>query len=107
MKFNMTTLIDLKGEKKQENKKKQKEIAKGIKKFKTHSFLSKVQLWITHYLLTSKNIKANIQFNLEVNTRHLFQFKNGAFNLKTGKLESRTRQMYITEYLDYYDYNST
>ena len=55
MKFNMTTLIDLKGEKKQENKKKQKEIAKGIKKFKTHSFLSKVQLWITNYLLTRAN----------------------------------------------------
>ena len=92
MKFNMTTMIDLKGEKKQENKKKQKEIAKGIKKFKTHSFLSKVQLWIPNYLLTSEHLETDIQFNLQENTKHLFQFNNGAFNFKTEKLEPRTRE---------------
>jgi len=97
MKFNMTTLIDLKGEKKQENKKKQKEIAKGIKKFKTHSFLSKVQLWIPNYLLTSEHLETDIQFNLQENTKHLFQFNNGAFN--TSKQRSwnleRERNVYL------------
>ena len=85
---------------------KQKEIAKEIKKFKSHSFLTKTQLWITNYLLTSEHLEADIQFNLQDDTRHLFQFNNGAFNFKTGKLEPRTRQMYITEYLNY-NYSST
>ena len=34
-------------------------------------------------------------------TKHYIQFDNGAFNLKTGKLERRTREMYISQTLDY------
>ena len=48
-------------------------------------------------------IQRYIQYNLEDNTAHLFQFKNGAFDLKTGILISRTKEMYITNdgVLDY------
>lgn len=57
-------------------------------------------------LIFQKSLKKDIQFNLETNTEHYFQFKNGAFNLKTGILEPRTREMYITQCLDYdYDPN--
>jgi hypothetical protein len=37
-----------------------------------------------------------IQFNLARKTKQYFQFKNKAYNLKTGQLEDRTRDMYIT-----------
>ena len=77
-----------------------------MNKFKTHPFISKVRSWIIPHLITSKTIQANVQFNLQDDTRHLFQFKNGAFNMITQKLEERTRKMYITEYLDY-DYSPT
>jgi phage/plasmid-associated DNA primase len=46
-----------------------------------------------------------VQFNLERCATHYFHFKNGAFNLKTGQLEPRTRDMYVTEYLPY-DYHA-
>jgi hypothetical protein len=48
-------------------------------------------------------IQRYIQYNLEDNTAHLFQFKNGAFDLKTGILIPRTKEMYITNdgILDY------
>lgn len=44
---------------------------------------------------------SKIDFNQEDTTAHYFQFRNGAFNFKTGLLEERTRDMYITECLDY------
>ncbi len=46
-----------------------------------------------------------INFNQEPETALLFQFKNGAFNFETGKLEPRTREMHISECLpfDYRD----
>ena len=43
---------------------------------------------------------SKVDFNQEESTAHYFQFKNGAFNFKTGLLEERTREMYITECLD-------
>ncbi len=48
-------------------------------------------------------LQKNIQYNLEPITQHYFQFRNGAMNLKTGILEARTREMYITKgmVLDY------
>jgi len=48
-------------------------------------------------------IQRYIQYNLEDNTAHLFQFKNGAFDLKTGLMIERTKEMYITDdgVLDY------
>ena len=78
-----------------------KNLEKGLRKFRTHTFLNKVTIWIINHMLTDADIKADIQFNLEDSTKHYVQFRNGAFNLKTGLLEPRTRKMYITEYLNY------
>jgi len=53
--------------------------------------------------LTRTKSKDNndIQFNLQPITTKYFQFSNGAFNLETGLLEKRTREMYITKTLSY------
>jgi len=42
-----------------------------------------------------------VNFNQEPETKFLFQFKNGAYNFVTGKLEPRTREMHISECLPY------
>ena len=49
----------------------------------------------------TKELQKKIQFNLEKINNKYFHFKNGAFNLKTGLLEERTREMYVTDTLDY------
>jgi hypothetical protein len=61
--------------------------------------------WVKKRILVDASLKKEIQFNLEKNTRHLFQFKNGAFNLRTGLLQERTKEMYITQY-NKYDYSN-
>ena len=52
----------------------------------------------------NKHFHRKVNFNMEQSADHYFQFRNGAFNLKTGKLEPRTQNMYITEFLEY-DYS--
>ena len=59
--------------------------------------------WIMHHLV-SKRSPSRLHFDLEHATKHLFQFRNGAFNLKTSQLEPRTKVMYITKCLPY-DYS--
>ena len=51
---------------------------------------------IYNMLLFNTDLRQEVQFNLMPNTKHLFQFRNGAFNFKTGDLEERTRDMYIS-----------
>ena len=75
-----------------------------IKRMQNHSSLAGMCSYIKKKILYDCSLRKIIQTNLEVSTRHLFQFKNGAFNLKTGKLEPRTKEMYITMCLDY-DYS--
>ncbi|MBT4937204.1 hypothetical protein HON22_04780 [Candidatus Peregrinibacteria bacterium] len=70
----------------------------GLKKFKSDGFLRTCRNWIMNSLERKNRIE--VQFNLMPHTKHFFQFKNGAFNLKTGLLEPRTKEMYITETLD-------
>ena len=52
---------------------------------------------IYNELLYDYKLRKVVQFNLMPHTTHLFQFNNGAYNLKTGKLTPRTRDMYITD----------
>ena len=59
-------------------------------------------------LLYDLELKMEIQFNLMPKCKKYFQFKNGAYNLATEKLEERTRDMYITcEGILNYDYPKT
>lgn len=51
---------------------------------------------IYNNLIYDPSLREEVQFNLMENTKHLFQFRNGAFNLKTGQFEGRTREMYIS-----------
>lgn len=51
---------------------------------------------IYNMLLYNTDLRQEVQFNLMPNTKHLFQFRNGAFNFKTAELEERTRDMYIS-----------
>ena len=51
---------------------------------------------IYNMLLYNFKLRTEVCFNLMPMTKHLFQFKNGAFNLRTGGFEPRTRDMYIT-----------
>ncbi len=51
---------------------------------------------IYNMLLFNTDLRQEVQFNLMPNTKHLFQFRNGAFNFKTAELEERTRDMYIS-----------
>lgn len=60
--------------------------------------------WIEGMVLADLSLQREVQFNLEKSTKHLFQFKNGAYDLKEGKLIARTKHMYITSHLDY-DYS--
>ena len=75
-----------------------------IKRMQNHSSIAGICSYIKKKIMSDCSLRKIIQTNLEVSTRHLFQFKNGAFNLKTGKLEPRTKEMYITMCLDY-DYS--
>jgi len=60
---------------------------------------------IYNSLLYDLKLKKDIKFNLMPKSKRYFQFKNGAFNLKTGVLEKRTRDMYVTrEGILNYDY---
>jgi hypothetical protein len=68
---------------------------------KHDNFLTSTRRWIQNALLADTSIRRPVQFNLESTATHYFQFKNGAFNLKTLKLEPRTRDMYVTAYLPY------
>ena len=52
---------------------------------------------IYNELLYDYKLRKVVQFNLMPHTTHLFQFNNGAYNLKTGKLIPRSRDMYITD----------
>jgi phage/plasmid-associated DNA primase len=47
--------------------------------------------------------KPNIKFDFDLNGIH---FKNGRYNLQTGKLENRTSSMYITKYINH-DYKES
>ncbi len=80
------------------------EIQRWLKSFSsTGSWTNGTANHILNMIQHSPDIQKRIQYNLEDNTAHLFQFKNGAFDLKTGKLIPRTREMYITDegVLDY------
>ncbi len=73
------------------------------KTFENDTFLNGCVKWITKHLYQNNIIKKRVHFNMGDNTKNYYQFKNGAFNLKTGLLEKRTREMYITSdgVLDY------
>ncbi len=75
-----------------------KNYKKELLKFQNDSFLNSTASWLKHKL---KKNKIFIDFNQHVGTYHLFQFNNGAFNLRTQKLEERKREHYVTECLDY------
>lgn len=56
-------------------------------------------------LLYDTSLKEVVQFNLMPKCQKYFQFNNGAYNLATGVLEERTRDMYVTkEGILNYDY---
>ena len=56
-------------------------------------------------LLYDTSLKQEVQFNLMPKCQKYFQFNNGAYNLATGELEKRTRDMYVTkEGILNYDY---
>ena len=71
------------------------------KKFSTCSWIKGKVSLLYNSLYFDESIKEDIIFNSSKEMLDYFQFKNGAFNLKTGKLEKRTREMYISETLDY------
>jgi hypothetical protein len=81
-----------------------KHIELSVKRLESTTALKSAVKWVTSMVLADPAYRRNIQFNLEPNTKHLFQFKNGAFNLRTNKLEARTKEMYITSHL-HYDYS--
>jgi len=73
-----------------------------IKRLSAHTSLSCLSATIFNKLTHSESsIERDTQFNLEIDTNHYVQFRNGAYNLKTGKLEPRTREMYISLCLGY------
>ncbi len=65
--------------------------------FEYHTNLNTTVKYIVQHLIQMDTIRLNIHFNMGQKTKHYVQFKNGAFNLKTGLLEQRTRDMYITK----------
>ena len=87
----------------------EKELAgeqKKLKKLQSDSFLSATTSWVIHKLRAGACKQRAVEFNLNKATTHYFQFRNGAFNLRAGQLEPRTKQMSVTKYLDcdYRDY---
>ena len=87
----------------------EKELAgeqKKLKKLQSDSFLSATTSWVIHKLRAGACKQRAVEFNLDKATTHYFQFRNGAFNLRAGQLEPRTKQMSVTKYLDcdYRDY---
>lgn len=78
------------------------EAKKEIKKlFRTNSSQEGIAKLTIRELYNELEPQAELAFNQEDDVAHYFQFKNGAFNFKTGKLEERTRDMYISESLKY------
>ena len=80
------------------------EIQRWLKSFSsTGSWTNGTANHILNMIQHTPEIQRYIQYNLEDNTAHLFQFKNGAFDLKTGMMIPRTKEMYITNdgILDY------
>ena len=77
---------------------------KHLKKYhSTGNWISGCIKNIYNMLYYNKKLQKEVQFNLMPTTTHLFQFRNGAYNFKTGQLEERKRDMYITSdgYLKY------
>ena len=62
----------------------------------TGNWLNGIARTIHNNMIHDVTMHREIQFNLAPKTRHYFQFKNKAYNLQTGDLEDRTRDMYIT-----------
>ena len=75
-------------------------------RFQDQAFLAATFKWICCTVANQNSLVKRVQFNVEDCTKHYVQFQNCAFNLKTGRAEPRTRQMYITEYLDF-DYSDS
>jgi len=74
------------------------DIKKLLRKFAGNGgWLNSTANTIHNNFLFDKTKKKEILFNLAPKTKHYYQFKNKAYNLKTGQLEDRTRDMYITE----------
>ena len=70
---------------------------KFLRKFhSTGNWLSGTIKNIIQMLHIDLNLRKEVQFNLMENTKHLFQFRNGAYNFKTGEFGKRTRDMYIS-----------
>ena len=88
-----------------QQRKKAERAQQALVQLQQDNFLASTWRWILNALLADPSIRRSVQFNLERCATHYFQFKNGAFNLKTGQLEPRTRDMYVTEYLPY-DYHA-
>ena len=77
-------------------------VANILQRLHQHTFVNNLTLTLINSLNTlMPRIQKNVQFNLDKSTTHLVQFLNGAFNLKTGKLVPRTREMYISLCLNY------
>ena len=77
-------------------------VANMLQRLHQHTFVNNLTLTLINSLNTlMPRIQKNVQFNLDKSTTHLVQFLNGAFNLKTGKLVPRTREMYISLCLNY------
>ena len=79
---------------------------RALLRFQDEAFLAATFKWIYSTVANQKSLIKSVQFNVEDCTKHYVQFRNCAFNLKTGRPEPRTRQMYITEYLDF-DYSDS
>ena len=74
---------------------------KQLIKFKHTDFLNTTRTWIVMKLTADAEIRQKIHFNVQPATRHFFQFRNGAYDLKAGTFGPRTKQMFVTEYLPY------
>jgi hypothetical protein len=70
-------------------------------RFNSGVFIDTTAAQVYAMLHEDRSLKKDIDFNQTKETRHLFQFRNGAYNFNTRKLEPRTREMYITVTLKY------
>jgi hypothetical protein len=82
------------------------ETIRSMKLMKSDAFIKATRSFVENTLIADTAILKDVSFDAEAAINHYVQFRDQAFNLKTGKAEPRTKEMYVTQCLkyDYDDY---
>jgi phage/plasmid-associated DNA primase len=77
---------------------------RSTRQMKSDAFIKASLSFVEKTLIADTAIHKDVNFDTEAAINHYVQFRDQAFNLKTGQAEPRTKEMYVTKCLNY-DYH--